>query len=176
MPALVFLVGYRGTGKTTVARMVAQHLGVDWIDADPLLEELHGKTIKQIFADEGEAGFRAKEAALLTALCQRDHCVIATGGGIVLQESNRAQMRQAGTVVWLTAGATTLWQRIQQDPTTTARRPNLTGGGLAEVEELLRVREPLYRDCAHLTIDTEDRSPEQVADAIRTQLAGEKSL
>jgi shikimate kinase len=162
----IFLIGYRGTGKTTVARLLAERLGWQWLDADALLEQRHGRSIKQIFAEEGEAGFRDKEAALLPELCRLRKCVIATGGGIILRPSNRETLRAAGTVVWLSADAATLWRRIQADTTTAERRPNLTGGGLGEVEELLRVREPLYRECAHRTVSAEGRSPTEVADLI----------
>jgi shikimate kinase len=162
---LIFLIGYRGTGKSTVARLLAAALGWDCIDADPLLEERHGRTIRQIFAAEGEAGFRDKEAALLQELCQRRQTVVATGGGVILREANRQRLK-AGWVVWLTADPATIWQRLQADATTAERRPNLTVGGLSEIEELLRVREPLYRACADLVVETTGRTPEQVAEAI----------
>jgi shikimate kinase len=171
----IFLVGYRGSGKTVVARLLAERLGWNWIDADALLEERHGQTIKQIFAAEGEAGFRDKEAALLQELCTRQNCVVATGGGVILRAANRALLRRSGLVVWLTADAPTLWQRIQQDVGTTERRPNLAGGGLSEVEELLLVREPLYREVAQVVMPTDDRTPGQIAEAIARQ-ANEPSL
>jgi shikimate kinase len=162
----IFLIGYRGTGKTTVARLVAGRLGWDWVDADALLESRHGRTIRQIFADEGEAAFRDREADLLAELCQWPRHVIATGGGVILRAANRQRLRQAGTVVWLTADPETIWQRLQQDASTPQRRPDLTVGGLAEVEQLLAGRLPLYRDCAHGTVDTRQRTPEQVAEAV----------
>jgi shikimate kinase len=158
----IFLIGYRATGKSTVARLLAARLGWDAVDADEVLETQHGRTIRQIFAEEGEAGFRDKEAAVLEALCQRPRLVVATGGGVILREANRGRLRATGRVIWLTADAQTIWSRLQQDPATSERRPALTVGGLAEVEELLRVREPLYRSCADLVIDTVGRSPEEV--------------
>ena len=163
---VIFLVGYRGTGKSTVARLLAERLGWGWVDADELLERRHGRSIRQIFAEEGEAGFRDKEAAILEELCRGERLVVATGGGIVLREDNRRRLRAAGRVVWLTADAMTIWRRLQEDPTTGARRPTLTVGGLAEVEELLRVREPLYRECADLTVSTDGRTPEEIVAAI----------
>ena len=141
----VFLIGYRATGKTTVARILAELLGWTCVDADQVLEERHGRTIRRIFAEEGEAGFRDKEAALLEEFCNKERQVIATGGGVVLRESNRQRLQGAGWVVWLTADAQTLWQRLQGDPTSMERRPPLTVGGLAEIEEVLRLREPLYQ-------------------------------
>jgi shikimate kinase len=162
----IVLVGYRCTGKTTVARLLAERLGWDWVDADSVLEARAGRSIREVFATEGEAAFRAHESAGLVELCQRRRHVIATGGGIVLTAENRQRLRQAGWVIWLTADAATLWQRLQQDATTAERRPNLTVGGLVEIEELLHRREPLYRACADVQIDTAGRSPEQVAELI----------
>src|SRR5262249_41268209 len=149
--SLLFLVGYRATGKSTVARLLAERLGWGWVDADDVLERRHGRTIRQIFAEEGEAGVRDKEDAVLEVLCRGERLVVATGGGVVLREANRKRLRAAGRVVWLTADAQTIWGRLQRDPATGERRPTLTVGGLAEVEELLRVRAPLYAECAHFT-------------------------
>src|SRR5437764_624800 len=114
----LFLVGYRGTGKTTVARILAQKMGWTWIDADAALEEHFGRSIRLIFEEEGEAGFRQKEAVLLKELCCFRDQVIATGGGVVLRAANRERLRAAGRVVWLTADAGVLWQRLQADATT----------------------------------------------------------
>jgi shikimate kinase len=159
---VIFLIGYRGTGKTTVARLLADELGWPWLDADELLERHAGKTIKQIFAEEGEASFRDREAAVLEDLAGRTGHVIATGGGAVLRPENRALLK-TGLVIWLKADAACLWQRLQADDSTAERRPALTTGGLAEIEELVRAREPHYAACAGLTIDTTHRSPEEVA-------------
>jgi shikimate kinase len=163
---VIFLVGYRGSGKTTVARLLAGRLGWQWLDADVLLEERAGRSIRRIFEEEGEAAFRRMESELLDELCGGQRQVIATGGGIVLSEANRRRLREAGCVVWLDADATTLWQRMREDATTAERRPNLTVGGLAEVEQLLRAREPFYRECAALRIDTTGRTPEAVVEEI----------
>lgn len=159
----LFLIGYRGTGKTSVARLAAARLGWSWCDADELLEEQAGMTIRAIFDAEGEAGFRDRETAILETVCQFDRHVIATGGGVILRPENRERLRAAGRVVWLTADVHTLWQRLQTDDRTAERRPALTVGGLAEIEELLRRREPWYRACADEVVDTVGRSPEEVA-------------
>jgi shikimate kinase len=166
MPPVLFLIGYRGSGKTTVGRMVADRLGWGFLDADAVLEERYGQTIREIFAAEGEAGFRDKEAAVLADLCTRNETVVATGGGIVLREENRDLLKRHGFVAWLCAEPPTLLARIQADPSTAARRPSLAGGGLAEIEQLLAVREPLYRACADVEVACGALSPEQAADAI----------
>ena len=109
---------------------------------------------------------------MLEELCRSRNQVIATGGGVVLREANQQWLRTAGRVVWLTADAETLWQRLQADAKTHERRPPLVGGGLAEIEQLLRVRTPLYQSCADFTIDTTAASPEAIAGRILELLEG----
>ena len=162
----IFLIGYRGTGKSTVARLLAEALGWDWVDADAELEAHSGRSIRSIFAEEGEQGFRDREEAILKDLCARTQVVVATGGGVVLRESNRQRLQTAGRVVWLTADADTICRRLAADPSTAERRPALTAAAgacdRAEVEELLRKREPFYRVCADAVVDTTHDSPEKV--------------
>jgi shikimate kinase len=161
----LFLIGYRGTGKSTVARLLAERLGWGYVDADALLEEKHGRTIRQIFADEGETGFREKEQTILAEICKGGRQVVATGGGVILRKENRDQLRAAGKAVWLRADPETIWQRLQACRTTAERRPPLTVGGLEEIRELLEHRQPLYEQCADWIIDTAGRSPAEVAEA-----------
>lgn len=164
-PRLLFLIGYRGAGKTEVARLLAPMLGWTAVDADALLEERAGRSIRQIFAAEGEAAFRNREAAILRELCGLQDHVIATGGGVVLRDENRAALKR-GAVVWLRAPADVLWRRTQADATTAERRPNLAQGGLAEVEQLLRMREPLYEMCQDFTVDASAQAPQEIAETI----------
>ncbi len=165
-PRFIALIGYRGTGKSTVTRKLATRLGWEAIDADVELERRAGKSIKTIFADEGEPAFRDLEAAVLRDLVSRERIVLALGGGVILREENR-QALMSGFVVWLQADATTILARTAADPTTVDRRPNLTtSGGLAEIEQLLAVREPRYRSCANQIVDTMGKSPQQIADEV----------
>lgn len=165
------LIGYRGTGKTTIAQLLAQQLGWQWVDLDERIEQAAGRSIAEIFAQHGEPEFRRIESEVLAAHAGLDLAILATGGGIVLAPANREQLARMSAVVWLTASPTTLWQRIHGDTTTGSRRPNLTAqGGLAEIEHLLQVRTPLYRECATLEVDTEGRSPGDVAAEIVQRL------
>lgn len=169
----LFLIGYRGTGKSTVGPILAQRLGWAFADADERTETTAGKSIAAIFAAEGEAGFRDRESATLAELCCRENHVVATGGGVILRDANRRLLRASGFVVWLSASPETIWERLQTDPSTLARRPNLTSsGGLDEIRVLLAAREPLYRGTADFAIATEALSPDAAADAILSAWTG----
>lgn len=167
-PALLFLVGARGTGKTTIARLLAERFSWQWCDADMLLESRYG-SIRAIFDAEGEPAFRDKESEILRDIAGFREHVVATGGGVVLREENRAILRQ-GWVVWLTAEVDTICARLQADTTTGERRPALTATGSAasadEVAAILKARTPLYRACANLTVRTDGRSPEDIVEEI----------
>ena len=166
----IFLIGYRGTGKTSVARELASRLAYDWIDADDIVEQEAGKSIAGIFADEGEGAFREWEARVVASLSRKRRVVVALGGGSVLRDDNRQAICAAGPVVWLTASVDTIQNRVAADSTTASRRPNLTTGGRAEIEELLAIRTPYYRQCATLIVDTEGKTPAAVAEEIAANL------
>ncbi|GIW84759.1 MAG: shikimate kinase AroL [Thermogemmata sp.] len=169
----ILLVGYRGTGKSTVGRSLAAALKWSFVDCDEEVERLAGRSIADIFAQEGEERFREREAAVLREVCQQQECVIATGGGVVLRESNRLLLRQAGWVVWLRAEPEIILSRLQRDPWTAARRPALTEqGGLAEICTLLVQRTPLYAAVADHVVDTDRLSPQAVVAAILTAWSG----
>jgi shikimate kinase len=168
----IFLVGYRGSGKTTVAAALAETLNCEWRDADAELERRQGKTIKEIFADEGETAFRDYEAAVLADLVKQNRQVLALGGGVVLREENRQLLKSHGKVVWLQAPAEVLWGRIQGDATTAARRPNLTAhGGIDEIRTLLAAREPIYAAVADVSV-----AANQPPDAIAREIIAELNL
>jgi shikimate kinase len=168
---ILTLIGYRATGKTTLAKVLAQQLNWQWIDADVEIERMAGKTIAQIFAEDGEPAFRDLEAQAIADLCRRDRLVLAAGGGAPLREENRRTMQQSGKVVWLTARPETILERMSADATTAQRRPSLTDHGpLQEIIQLLAQREPMYRETAHLVVDTEKRTPEELSAEILTRL------
>lgn len=166
MSMRVFLIGYRGTGKSTVARLLALRLGCDWVDADVEIELRAGKSIAAIFADDGEPVFRDLESQVVAELARRQNSVVALGGGVVLRAENRRAIA-VGTVVWLKASAETILGRLARDPATSERRPNLTTqGGRDEVVKLLAEREPIYRGCADFQVDTDGKNPAEIADEI----------
>ncbi len=163
----ITLIGYRGTGKSTAARLVAERLGWTWVDADAFLEEQAGQAIRDIFAREGEAGFRDREAAVIQELTRRDRHVIAAGGGAVLRTENRDAFRKTCMTVWLVASAEVIERRLAADATTAERRPALTReGGAAEIRRLLAEREPLYRAAADVIVETDSQTPAEVAERI----------
>ena len=150
-----------------MAKLLAQRLDWEWIDADVEIERLAGKTIARIFAEDGESAFRDLEARVIADLCGRDRLVLAAGGGAPMREENRRIMRQSGKVVWLTARPETILKRMSGDATTAQRRPNLTDKDpLEEIVQLLARREPVYRETADLWIDTDDRTPEDITASI----------
>jgi len=165
------LIGYRGTGKSHVARLLAGKLGWPLVDADIYVEKHAGKSIAEIFAEVGEAGFRDLESKALVELTQQSGHILSLGGGVILREENRQQIADRCFTVWLTASPEEIARRLSGDQATQARRPSLTGKStLDEIEEVLTVRMPLYQQCADLTIDTQSKSPQQVAQAIVDQL------
>lgn len=169
---VVTLIGYRGCGKSSVGRSLAEHLGWECADSDEQIERDAGESIRRIFAHRGETAFRDLEEATIARLLERNQFVLAAGGGAVLRESTRRRMRSAGLVAWLTASPETLLERIANDATTAERRPDLTEqGGLDEISTLLEQRTPIYRETADLEIDTEELTIDEIVD----RLVGEVS-
>ena len=163
----IALIGYRGTGKSTVAQALARRLGWDWVDADVEIELRAGKSVAAIFADDGEPAFRDHEAAVVEHLVRRERTVLALGGGAILRESNRRALKNCSATIWLRASVEVIFHRLQTDPTSAGRRPNLTNaGGRHEIERLLTERRPIYAACATLEVDTEGKTPAEIADEI----------
>ncbi len=167
----ITLIGYRATGKTTLARMLGERLGWDWIDADLEIERRAGKTIVEIFTEDGEAVFRDLEADVTVELCGQEKLVLASGGGAPLRPQSRRAMRESGKVVWLQARSETVLARMTGDATTAMRRPELTNkSALEEIVQIMGEREPVYREIAHIEVDTESKTPQQLTDEIVQRL------
>ncbi|RKP45787.1 shikimate kinase [Pararobbsia silviterrae] len=156
-----------GAGKTTVGRAVAKRLDRPFYDSDHEIEARTGVKIPFIFEREGEAGFRARESLVLDELTQRDGIVLATGGGAVLAPHNRSWLNQRGLVIYLRAHPHDLWLRTRRDK----NRPLLqTDDPRARLESLYTVRDPLYRECAHYTIETGRPSVNALVNMVLMQL------
>ncbi len=161
-----------GVGKTTIGRHLAELFALDFLDADHEIERRTGAQIPLIFEIEGEAGFRKREAQVIDELTQRNNIVLATGGGAVLLPENREHLRHRGHVVYLQADIDTLYERTRRD----RHRPLLrTEDPRARLRELLRERDPLYREIAEVIATTDRRSPTQVARFIATQLTANEN-
>lgn len=173
---VVTLIGYRASGKSTVGRRLATRLGWRYVDSDQQIAEQAGKSIAQIFAEDGEPAFREMESRVLKTALLETRLVLSAGGGAILREGNRIRMRQAGPVVWLRASVETIVHRLNQDANTSSTRPSLTGEGVTEeVASVLAEREPAYRDAATLLVETDGRPTESIVQEIldRLALAGE---
>ena len=144
----VFLVGLRGSGKTTLGKVGAKRTGRSFVDTDDLVEQRAGATVAEIVARDGWDAFRALESAVLSEVCAGDGQIVATGGGIVLAEANRQLLRASGKVFYLAAEPALLTARLLKDPQA-AQRPTLTGRPLAEeMRALFEERQPLYMNTA----------------------------
>ncbi|MEY3767287.1 MAG: hypothetical protein RLZZ11_354 [Cyanobacteriota bacterium] len=158
----LYLVGMMGSGKSTAGRHLAEQLGYRFLDADTSIEQVAGCSIPDLFAREGEAGFRQLESAVLNQIASWHSLVVATGGGVVTRPENWGQMHQ-GVVIWLDAPQDLLLARLSNDPTP---RPLMaTEDPSQRLSELLSQRRPLYAQ-ADLHIVQDGRAPEQVADQI----------
>lgn len=167
----VVLIGYRGSGKSTVGKMLAEAQGCGFVDTDELIAHLAGCNIAVIFEREGEGGFREREAAAIKLATSKANRVISVGGGAVESAENGKLLRAYGTVVWLEAPVEVLWQRIQVDPATDVSRPDLAGGGLEEVRRVLARRVPLYAETSHVVVRVGSRTPREVVSDIEAWLA-----
>ncbi|MDA7950782.1 MAG: shikimate kinase [Pirellulaceae bacterium] len=168
----IILVGYRATGKTTLAKTLGDELSLECLDADVVLEDKEGFSIAKIFSEKGESYFRELETAVLKELLQKEKIVLALGGGVVVRPENRELLKgQNGTVVWLTATPKTIAQRLSQDAKTEAQRPSLTDKEpLDEVKTLLAQREPWYREVADFSVSTEGKTVPMLAREIIDRL------
>jgi len=159
----IFLIGPMGSGKTAVGKYLARALDFPFIDSDHEIERRTGADIPLIFEREGEAGFRQRERDVIAELTARDRIVLATGGGAVLNAATREDLKARGWVVYLETSVAQQAERAGRS----RHRPLLQGTDPAQrLEELLRLREPLYRGVADLTVSTDHRRVAAVGDFV----------
>ena len=155
VPSNIFLIGPMGAGKSTIGRRLAAAVDKVFVDADHALEDRTGVEIPLIFELEGEAGFRKRESDLLAQLVTREGIVLATGGGVVLSAHNRAHLAEHGFVVYLDAPIDLLVARVARD----RHRPLMqTADPKATMQEIMRIRDPLYRESADIVVRSTHRS------------------
>ena len=164
----IFLVGMMGAGKTTVGRLLANFLEKKFYDSDREIQKRTGVSIPLIFEIEGEAGFRKRETEMLSELVKTGNIVLATGGGAVLSAENREMLKRSGTVIYLRATIDDLWRRTRHDK----NRPLLqTQDPRTKLTELYAQRDPLYRETAHIIVESGKRSARHLAQLLAQQLA-----
>lgn len=165
----IILMGFRGTGKTSVGRLVAARLERPFLDSDELVKAASGKSVREMVAERGWKFFRREEKRVISELSRNDGCVIALGGGAVLDEENVRILKGKGLFIWLMAEAQTIAGRLNGDGKTPEQRPSLTGKDPAEeIKSLLKEREPFYAKIADCRVDTSDRNiREVVAEVVR---------
>lgn len=165
----VFLVGFMGAGKSTVGHLLASETGRPFVDLDEVVEQIEGRTVSQIFAEEGEAAFRALETNALRALGDVPPSVVACGGGVILADENRALLAKEGHVVYLVVSAGEALARIGGSES----RPLLAGaGGVVAATALLKARESLYEASADIVVDTSGKDAPEVAAEVLASLEG----
>lgn len=164
----LILIGYRGAGKSSVGRLLAERLGWDLISTDAEIVRKAGLPIPDIVQRFGWDHFRNLESAVCRELADKDHLVIDTGGGAILRPENVDSLKATGSLVWLTVEVRTIIERIGGD----TQRPSLTGAKsfTDEVEEVLRERQPKYQAAADHIVATDEKSLSEVADTIMALL------
>ena len=154
----LILIGFMGTGKTTIGKRVASSLGFQFVDTDQLIVEKAGKPVTQIFEDEGEEAFRALETEVLRECSEDSGKVISTGGGIVTRPENRELLEKAGFVIWLQASPETIYERVRRNRS----RPLLqTADPEGTIRELLADRAPLYKESKDFSVTTDGLTLEE---------------
>ena len=172
MTGNVFLVGMMGAGKTTIGKFLANFLNKTFFDSDREIQKRTGVTIPLIFEIEGEPGFRKRETEMLLELVKTKNIVLATGGGAVLSAENREILMRNGTVIYLRATVDDLWRRTRQDK----NRPLLqTPDPRRKLTELYAQRDPLYKETAHIVVESGRRSARHLAQLLAQQLASSES-
>ena len=155
----VFLIGFMGVGKSTMARILAQELQMELIEMDETIEAEQGMTINEIFAKQGEAGFRDIESAFIERISQGKRAVVSCGGGAVLRKQNVENMKKSGKIVFLTATPQTIFERVRYS----TNRPLLNGNMNVEyIAELMERRRSIYEEAADVVIATDEKSEDMI--------------
>ena len=163
------LTGYRCTGKTSIGKRLAERLGLAFYDSDALIWDETGLTVQEIVETGDWPAFRAEEKKIIARLALQDNCVIALGGGAVLDPENVSTLKVNGRIVWLTADIGTILERMARDGASTAQRPPLEGTDSSrEIILILEERTPLYEAAADLTVDTSHRGLDEIVEEILT--------
>ncbi len=163
----VVLIGYRGTGKSTVGRKIADILKMPFYDTDELVRKRTGRVIKEIVEEGGWGSFRKEEKKIIRRLSSVRGSVIATGGGAVMDEGNLNILRKRGVFIWLTADVGTMIERMEKDKISDEQRPSLSKDDLyRETADMLELRMPVYSDLADFTVDTSGKDIDGVAGEI----------
>jgi shikimate kinase len=158
------LIGYRGSGKSTIGKRLADRLWQQFVDTDQRIVELAGKNIREIFEQDGEPAFRDLETQVVHKVCGEKEIVIAFGGGALDREENRAAIKESGIkLVYLRCEPEELFRRIQADPQTAHARPSLThlAGSIEEIKTVLARREPIWRSMKAAELDVTHLTPEE---------------
>ena len=172
-PPRVLLIGMMGAGKTTTGRLLAGRLGWTYLDSDDEIERSTGRTVPQIWKEDGEPAFRVEESRVLAEACAGSTpSVVSVAGGAVLDPGNRDIIRHGGLVVWLRAEVETLAARVGSG----AGRPLLEKGPAEALARLSRQREPVYAELAQLTFDVDRMTPTRVVQAIEDEVKDRMSL
>jgi len=163
----LYLIGYRASGKSTVAPLLAARLGFECIDTDRMIEAEIREPIADFFSRDGEAAFREIESRIVLQVSHKSDQVISLGGGSVLAIANQAAIRSSGKVVWLECSPAILAQRLTKDQAEGSPRPSLTGMGvIQEIESVLQQRVDVYREFSDLVVDAGSMTPDQIATKI----------
>lgn len=163
----IVLIGYRGTGKSSVGKRLARKLKAPFYDTDDLIEASAGRSIGDIVSEEGWACFRRLEKEIIQEVASRKKGVVASGGGAVMDEENAVVLKKNGTLIWLDANVETIMQRIHTDSQNRTKRPPLSDDGLhKETVDILEKRLPVYRGLADYSVNTDRKGVEEIVDEI----------
>ena len=163
----IILIGYRGTGKSAVGKILAEKLKMPYYDTDELIEVAYGRSINEMVAEHGWAYFRERECETIQGLTVLQGSVIATGGGVVMDEGNATILKKHGVLIWLRADVKTIVKRIQEDLSSNKQRPPFSQDDIVkETKDVLKNRIPVYSRLADYSIETTNKDVDEIVDSI----------